>query len=498
MPFRPYRTSLALIMAMFAAVPALGQDGKSGFSAADIEAASYQGGDLPAGQSPLTAKVQVLLDRSGTSPGVIDGYKGGMSESALMAFERRAGLPIDGRMDPQVWQLLLPYAAQPQTMDYTITEEDAQGLVDAIPSDYAEKAQMSAMAYTSVAEKLGERFHMDEKFIAFLNPGTALVPGATIKVISPAKPIKTKVTRIIVDKATRRVAAYDADGEMIVDYPATVGSDATPSPSGHHTVVTVALNPNYTYNPEKNFKQGDNDKALIVPPGPNGPVGNVWIDLTKPTYGIHGTPTPSRLFRNQSNGCVRLTNWDARELAGMVIPGKTKVEFLEPGVTIADVTGGQIAPAEGVIPATAVATATTAASAAVTRPVTTAKPTLSARAPLPRPAWLGRSAATADTTMTTEMATTGTATARGNQPAGISAATEQSTAPLPPVGQPQPAGAPAPVAGTQPVYENTSEEEADGFAPATTQNPVDDLLSEALSNAIPESDIVPPAPVQPQ
>lgn len=489
MLFRTYRTPVALVMAVFSAAPAFGQDGSSVFSAADIEAASYQSGDLPAGQSPLTAKIQVLLDRSGTSPGVIDGYRGGMSESALKAFERRAGLPIDGRMDPQVWQLLLPYASQPQTMDYTITREDAEGLVDEIPGDYAEKAQMAAMAYTSVAEKLGERFHMDEKFITFLNPGIALEPGTTIKVISPAKPIKTKVTRIIVDKANRRVAAYDSNGEMIVDYPATVGSDVTPSPSGNHTVVTVALNPNYTYNPEKNFKQGNNDKPLIVPPGPNGPVGNVWIDLTKPTYGIHGTPTPSQLFRNQSNGCVRLTNWDAQELAGMVIPGKTTVEFLEPGVTIADVTGVTSAPSEGSLPPTAANAATTAASAIVMTASATANPIISARPPLPRPVHLGRPAATVGTPMTT-----GETGLPGNPATGRSAVTEQPMAPLPTVGQGRSAN--APVGGSQPVYENTTEEEADGFAPALEPNPVDDLLSEALSNAIPETNVVPPAPVQ--
>lgn len=329
----------ATLLAGLLPVLASAQPADRPFSAADIEAAAFTGTDLAGGRTPLTAKVQILLDRSGTSPGVIDGFKGGMSESAIKAFERREGLPMDGVLDSQVWTLLQPYAAQALTMNYTITQSDAEGLVDAIPTDYAEKAQMSAMAYTSVAEKLGERFHMDEKFIAFLNPGVPLVPGSTIKVMVPAQPIKRQVTRIIVDKATRRVAAYDAAGKMVVDYPATVGSDATPSPSGHHTVVTVALDPTYTYNPKVNFKQGNNDKVLIVPPGPNGPVGNVWIDLSKPTYGIHGTPTPSRLFVNQSNGCVRLTNWDARELAGMVRGGVTTVEFLEPGVTIADVTG---------------------------------------------------------------------------------------------------------------------------------------------------------------
>ena len=336
MPFRPLVLSLTLLLGPVA-LPASAQNAV--FTAADIEAAQYDGGDLPAGRSALTAKVQVLLDRSGVSPGVIDGFRGGMSESAIMAFERRAGLPMDGRMDPHVWNLLQPHAEAPLTRDYTITEADAQGLVDAIPDDYAQKAQMSELAYTSVAERLAERFHMDERFLHFLNPGIAMVPGATIKVTVPAPPLRDKVTRIIIDKATRRVAAYDAQGRMVVDYPATVGSDATPSPSGHHDVVTVAMNPNYTYNPARNFQQGDNDRAMIIPPGPNGPVGTVWIDLSKPSYGIHGTPNPSQLFHSHSNGCVRLTNWDAEELARMVQPGITSVEFLEPGLTIADVTG---------------------------------------------------------------------------------------------------------------------------------------------------------------
>ncbi|MFC3167155.1 L,D-transpeptidase family protein [Paracoccus fontiphilus] len=334
---------LALVLASLCALPAAAQTDKP-FLAADVEAASYNGGDLPPGRSALTTKVQVLLDRSGISPGVIDGFKGGMSQSAIMAFERRSGLPIDGVMDPHVWNLLQSFAAQPATQDYTITAEDAQGLAEAIPTDYAEKAQMPAMAHTSVAERLGERFHMDEKFIAFLNPGVDLVPGATIKVINPGARMRGTVARILVDVNTRRVAGFDAKGKLLVDFPATIGSSATPSPSGSHHVATVALNPNYTYDPKKNFQQGDNDKVLVVPPGPNAPVGTVWIGLSKPTYGIHGTPTPSQLFRNQSMGCVRLTNWDAEELAHMVRANTTAVEFLPQGVTIAQATGA--APAE--------------------------------------------------------------------------------------------------------------------------------------------------------
>lgn len=329
------------------------------FTADDIEIADYKNGDLPAGQSAITAKVQILLDRSGISPGVVDGWRGGMSESAIRAFQRRAGLPTDGRMSPVVWQLLQPFAEGALTMEYTITEKDAEGLVDKIPTDYAEKAKMTSQGYTSILEKLSERFHMDEKFLQKLNPGVDFVPGATIRTTIPAKPIRTTVTRIIVDKATRRVAAYDAKGNMVADYPATVGSSTTPSPHGKHKVNAVAINPTYTYNPNKNFKQGNNDRVLLIPPGPNGPVGDVWIDLSQPTYGIHGTATPSRLFVNQSYGCVRLTNWDARELAHMVKPGVTEVEFLDPGVSIADVTGGHPAQSAGTV-AAGVATAISA------------------------------------------------------------------------------------------------------------------------------------------
>ena len=336
---RPLPILTAATLMLSAALPALAQDKRVNMVPADIEAATYAGtGELPSGQSALTAKVQILLDRSGVSPGVVDGFRGGMSESAIRAFERMHGLPQDGRLDPQVWTLLQNHAGAPLTSTYTVTPEDAGGLVESIPNDYAEKAKMSSMGYTSVQEKLAERFHMDEKFLVQLNPGKSFVPGDTLNVTVPATPMKAKVLRVIVDAERGRVAAYDASGRMVADYPATVGSDATPSPQGTHLVEAAVLDPDYTYNPNINFKQGDNDKVLRIPPGPNAPVGNVWIDLSKPTYGIHGTPTPSKLFVNQSNGCVRLTNWDAQELARMVQPGQTVVDFLAPGVAIADVT----------------------------------------------------------------------------------------------------------------------------------------------------------------
>ena len=203
-----------------------------------IEAATYSGGELPSGQSALTAKVQVMLDRAGVSPGVIDGIKGGMSRSAIAAFERRSGLPADGAMDPQVWAALLPFAGGAMTASYTITDADVTHLTTHIPTDYLEKANMTSLGYTSVAEKLGERFHMDERFIAALNPGVPLTAGATIRVIAPSKPLRAKVTRVFIEKGTNRVAAYDAEGHMVVNYPATIGSAETPSCS--HTDAKCA------------------------------------------------------------------------------------------------------------------------------------------------------------------------------------------------------------------------------------------------------------------
>jgi lipoprotein-anchoring transpeptidase ErfK/SrfK len=170
---------------------------------------------------------------------------------------------------------------------------------------------------------------MDETYLKELNPGIDFtIPGTIVKVVDPGKTKTGSVARIIAHKGIKQIFAYDATGALIAAYPATIGSTDTPSPSGVHTVERVALNPGYTYNPKINFQQGGNDKILQIPPGPNGPVGTVWIALSKPTYGIHGTPEPSKIGKTNSHGCIRLTNWDATELAKMVKPGVV-VEFAE-------------------------------------------------------------------------------------------------------------------------------------------------------------------------
>ncbi|WP_017963957.1 L,D-transpeptidase family protein [Rhizobium leguminosarum] len=279
----------------------------------------------PRDPDPAIVRLQVLLDRAGSSPGVIDGHYGDNAKKAVAGFEAMNNLPVDGRLDPEVASRLEGNA--PIVESYVVSAEDAAGLVDKIPEDYGEKAKMQSLGYTSVAEKLSERFHMGIDLIHALNPASQFAPGDTVWVVNPGPPRQGKVKRIDADRRTGQVLAYAADGSLLAVYPATIGSQDNPAPSGKHKVKGVARMPVYRYDPKRNFKQGKNDKVLTIPKGPNGPVGTVWIDLTEPTYGIHGTPEPKLIDKVGSHGCVRLTNWDVEELAGMVKPG-VMVDFV--------------------------------------------------------------------------------------------------------------------------------------------------------------------------
>ncbi|ASQ03448.1 murein L,D-transpeptidase [Sinorhizobium meliloti WSM1022] len=275
------------------------------------------------------AALQVFLDREGFSPGVIDGKMGSNVTKAIEAWQQGTGETLDPNNTEDILERLRFNGGLPITT-YTITAADAAGpFVASIPEDYAHKAQLPHLSFTSVTEMLGEKFHMDEAYLRELNPGVDFsIPGTTIKVVNPGPNKKGKVARIVADKARKQVLAYDEAGKLIAAYPSTIGSSDTPSPSGTVHVERIAFDPGYTYNPKINFQQGANDRILQLQPGPNGPVGTVWIALSKPTYGIHGTPEPSKIGKTQSHGCVRLTNWDATELGKMVSTGVT-VEFVD-------------------------------------------------------------------------------------------------------------------------------------------------------------------------
>lgn len=273
--------------------------------------------------------LQVFLDREGVSPGVIDGKMGQNVNKAIVAWEQMTGETLDPNNADDILERLR-LSGGLAIKSYTITAGDAAGpFVASIPDDYAHKAQLPAMSYTSTVEMLAERFHMDEGYLRELNPGVDFsIPGTIIKVVEPGPVKKGNVARIVANKGLKQVFAYGEDGSLVAAYPASIGSSDTPSPSGTVTIERIALDPGYTYNPKVNFQQGNNTQILQIPPGPNGPVGTVWLALSKPTYGIHGTPEPSKIGRTQSHGCIRLTNWDATELAKMVKAGVT-VEFVE-------------------------------------------------------------------------------------------------------------------------------------------------------------------------
>ncbi len=283
----------------------------------------------PAAKRNAMLRAQVLLARAHFSPGVIDGQDGANVKNAIAAFEAAHALPVDGVMDDQVWSALSK-DEQPALTDYVITADDEKGpFVAKIPTDMVELSKLPAVGFTTPIEALAEKFHMDEALLKTLNPGADFSAAGTKIVVAALGPDKLPgvVTRMEVDKTKRQVRAYGEGDVLLAVYPATVGSAERPAPEGDWAVRTTAPNPTYTYDPSRlTFGKASNGK-LTIKAGPNNPVGSTWIDLTKDTYGIHGTPDPRLVGKTASHGCVRLTNWDVRQLSLAVKKG-TKVAFV--------------------------------------------------------------------------------------------------------------------------------------------------------------------------
>ncbi len=285
------------------------------------------------GPSPLLIKMQVLLDRARFSPGVIDGRDGENLQNAIKAFEKARGLPVDGALDEELWMKLNETSADPALISYTITDEDVKGPFATIPDKMEAQAKLERLTYSSPEELLAEKFHMDIDLLKELNPGKRFdKAGASIVVANVAPPgapeDKPEVEKIEIVKSEKILRVLGKDGAVLAVYPASIGSEEKPAPSGRHTVRAVAPNPVYTYNPDYAFKGVKAKEKFEIKPGPNNPVGSTWIDLSVESFGIHGTPEPEKVGKAYSNGCVRLTNWDVEELAGMVRKGMT-VDFLD-------------------------------------------------------------------------------------------------------------------------------------------------------------------------
>ncbi|UAL11795.1 L,D-transpeptidase [Caulobacter segnis] len=284
----------------------------------------------PDAQRDLLVRVQTLLDRAHFSPGVIDGREGTNLTLAIKAFQASRDLAATGEITQELVDTLTAGDGGPVLVDYQITAQDVAGpFSPELPKeDYEAMAQLPAMNYHTPLEALAERFHMDEALLQLLNPGADFAAaGTTIVVVAAgADTLDRKVERIEIDKALGQVRAFDKDGVELAVYPATVGSTERPAPSGEWAVRTLAPAPTYTYDPSR-LTFGKPKGKLTIKAGPNNPVGSTWIDLTKDTYGIHGTPDPKLVNKRASHGCVRLTNWDAAELGSAVNKG-AKVIFM--------------------------------------------------------------------------------------------------------------------------------------------------------------------------
>jgi lipoprotein-anchoring transpeptidase ErfK/SrfK len=279
-----------------------------------------------------TLEVQIALARLAYSSGSIDGVMGSQTRAAIMAFQRTHQLKCSGELDSATRDALA-LVATPLTI-YTVTSNDLSRL-QPVSNTWLGKSQQTALDYESIVELVAERGHASPNLIRRLNPNvnwTNLAVGAELKIPHieyPAPP--TKAAFVSISLAERKLQAFDANTNLLAHFPCSIAAKFEKRPVGELHVTAIAPNPDYTFNPEV-FPESEEAKQmttkLILPPGPNNPVGTAWISLDRPGYGMHGTPNPEQVGRTESHGCFRLANWNADYLIKLVWVGMPV--FVEP------------------------------------------------------------------------------------------------------------------------------------------------------------------------
>lgn len=277
---------------------------------------------VAAGEFERLLRAQVLLERARFSPGEIDGAYGSNMKQALSGFQKSRQLPVTGKLDEATWNALNADNA-PTVIEYTLTDADLAGPFRPVPDDMMEKAKLPSLGYASAQEGLGEKFHASPALLEKLNAGRDLTrPGERIVVPNVVgTPPLPPAARVVVSRDAGILMLEDAAGRVLAQYPASTGSEHDPLPIGRWQINGVYRNPTYHYNPKLFWDAKPGDNRATVPAGPNNPVGVVWMDLSIPHYGIHGSPVPSLIGKTESHGCIRLTNWSAAEVAGVVQAG---------------------------------------------------------------------------------------------------------------------------------------------------------------------------------